>query len=116
MTTTPRHDDDKGDWDKDHVRDHSAALAHQHVKRAAHAAFAVFQERPFDHLIIAAPEDLSYEGGRLRVGDFVIDLLYKRVLTSELLAKPEARITTFVSSNCRSTWPCLKPSRSRTRS
>jgi peptide chain release factor subunit 1 len=57
----PRHDDDKGDWDKDHVRDHTAALAHQHVKRAAHAAFAVFQERPFDHLIIAAPEDLTHE-------------------------------------------------------
>src|SRR5207248_8839317 len=54
-------DDDKGDWDKDHVRDHAAALAHQHVKRAAHVAFAVFQERPFDHLIIAAPDDLTHE-------------------------------------------------------
>src|SRR4051812_18348569 len=57
----PRHDDDKGDWDKDHVRDHSAALAHQHVRRAAHVAFEVFQQRPFDHLIIAAPDDLTHE-------------------------------------------------------
>ena len=57
----PRHDDDKGDWDKDHVRDHAAVLARQHVRRAAHVAFAVYQERPFDHLIIAAPDDLTHE-------------------------------------------------------
>lgn len=39
--------------------------------------------------IITTPEALEWRGGRLRVGDFVIDLAYKRVLTSELLEKPD---------------------------
>lgn len=39
--------------------------------------------------LITTPEELEWSGGRLRVGDFVIDIAYKRVLTSELLAKPE---------------------------
>ncbi|MDQ1396583.1 MAG: hypothetical protein QOG64_1842, partial [Acidimicrobiaceae bacterium] len=50
-----------GDWDKDHVRDHSAAQAHHHIRRAAQVAFSVFQERPFDHLIIAAPDEIAHE-------------------------------------------------------
>jgi peptide subunit release factor 1 (eRF1) len=57
----PRHDDDHGGWDKDHVRDHNAAQAHQHLRRAAQVAFAVFQERPFDHLIIGAPDEIAHE-------------------------------------------------------
>jgi peptide subunit release factor 1 (eRF1) len=57
----PRHDDDHGDWDKDHVRDHSAAQAHHHVRRAAQVAFSVFQERSFGHLIIAAPDEIAHE-------------------------------------------------------
>jgi peptide subunit release factor 1 (eRF1) len=57
----PRHDDDRGDWDKDHVRDHSAAQAHQHLRRAAQVAFSVFQERPYDHLILGAPEEIAHE-------------------------------------------------------
>ncbi|HJQ67695.1 MAG TPA: hypothetical protein VKA70_01900 [Blastocatellia bacterium] len=36
---------------------------------------------------IADPEELEYRGGRLFVGDFAIDLVYKRVVTAELLAK-----------------------------
>ena len=57
----PRHDDDRGDWDRDHVRDHAAALAHAHIRRAGQVAFAVYQERPFDHLIIGAPAELAPE-------------------------------------------------------
>jgi peptide subunit release factor 1 (eRF1) len=57
----PRHDDDHGDWDRDHVRDHTAALAHAHVRRAAQVAFALHQQRPLDHLIIAAPTELVPE-------------------------------------------------------
>ncbi|HEV7888110.1 MAG TPA: hypothetical protein VGO92_11170 [Acidimicrobiales bacterium] len=57
----PRHEDDKGDWDKDHVRDHSLAHAHLHLKRSAEVAFHVFQEQHFDHLIIGAPEEISHE-------------------------------------------------------
>ena len=57
----PRHDDDHGDWNKDHVRDHSAAIAHRHVKRAAEVAFSVYQERPYQHLIIGAHEEIAHE-------------------------------------------------------
>lgn len=39
--------------------------------------------------IICTPADITYEGGRLRAGEFTIDLFYKRVLTSELLAQPD---------------------------
>jgi peptide subunit release factor 1 (eRF1) len=54
----PRHDDDQGDWDHDHVRDHLAAAAHAHLRRAAELAFAVFQDRPFDHLVLAGPGEV----------------------------------------------------------
>ena len=57
----PRHEDDQGDWDKDHVRDHSAAAAHKHLKRSADVAFQVFQAQPFDHLILGAPEEIAHE-------------------------------------------------------
>ena len=36
--------------------------------------------------IIASPEELTYEKGKLRCGDFAIDLVYKRVIIHELLA------------------------------
>jgi hypothetical protein len=36
--------------------------------------------------LICAPEQLTYENGRLRCGSFPIDLVYKRVLINELLA------------------------------
>lgn len=57
----PRHEDDRGDWDKDHVRDHSAEAAHQHLKRAAQVAFEVYKNNPFDHLILGAPEEIAKE-------------------------------------------------------
>ncbi|MBI4470397.1 MAG: hypothetical protein HY650_13860 [Acidobacteria bacterium] len=37
--------------------------------------------------IIADPADLEYHGRELQVGDFTIDLVYKRVVTGELLAR-----------------------------
>lgn len=39
--------------------------------------------------IICAPEDLSFSRGRLRANGKAIDLVYRRVLTSELLARPD---------------------------
>ena len=57
----PRHEDDRGDWDKDHVRGHSAEIAHQHLKRAADVAFSVFQDQDYDHLILGAPDEISKE-------------------------------------------------------
>jgi len=54
--------------------------------------FEMFQ-RAFTDLgvrtIICAPEDLSYRAGRLRAKGQTIDLVYRRVLLSELLAKPD---------------------------
>ena len=57
----PRREDDGGGWDRDHVRDHSAVAARHHLRRAARVAFAVFQDRPFDHLVIGAPEEIAGE-------------------------------------------------------
>ena len=39
--------------------------------------------------IICAPGDLRYTRGRLRAGDAAIDVVYRRVLLSELLARPQ---------------------------
>jgi peptide chain release factor subunit 1 len=57
----PRHDDDRGDWRHDHVRDHAAAIAQQHVRRAAQVAFRLHQQRPLDHLILAGPDQVVHE-------------------------------------------------------
>jgi hypothetical protein len=35
--------------------------------------------------VIAAPEELEFTNGRLRVGEFVIDIVYKRLLVNEYL-------------------------------
>jgi hypothetical protein len=39
--------------------------------------------------IICAPEELTYSRGRLRCAGMAIDVVYRRVLQSELLARPE---------------------------
>jgi peptide chain release factor subunit 1 len=57
----PRHEDDRGDFDRDHVHDHVEAAAHRHLKRAAQAAFELWQEAPFDHLLVGAPDDIARE-------------------------------------------------------
>lgn len=80
----PRHEDDRGDWDKDHVRDHSADAALHHLKRAAQVAFEVFQEQGFDHLIVGAPDEISNE--------------LERVLHSYLKDRIAARISVPVNA------------------
>ena len=42
------------------------------------------------NVLITDPRRLEFRDGRLRDGDFTIDIYYKRVLTSELLADPDA--------------------------
>jgi hypothetical protein len=37
--------------------------------------------------IICSPDELEYKGGRLRRGDFRVDLVYKRIIIHELLAR-----------------------------
>ncbi len=44
---------------------------------------------------IADPRTLEFRGGKLYAGDLQIDIYYKRVLTSELLEKPEAARATI---------------------
>ncbi|HET9495433.1 MAG TPA: hypothetical protein VFR15_14475 [Chloroflexia bacterium] len=44
---------------------------------------------------ITDPHRLEFRDGRLRDGDFIIDIYYKRVLTSELLDKPDAAKATL---------------------
>lgn len=53
-----------------------------------------FEERGLPTRIVD-PRELTFEGGRLRAGDFEIDIYYKRVLTSELLEKPDAAQATI---------------------
>jgi peptide chain release factor subunit 1 len=57
----PRHDDDAGQKDRRHDRHKLEAAAHQHLKNAAAVAFDVFQSQPFDHLVIAAADDITRE-------------------------------------------------------
>ena len=57
----PRHDDDGGDWTKDHVAGHTAAVVARHLKRAAAAAFAFYQDQGFAHLILGAPDEIAGE-------------------------------------------------------
>ncbi|MEO8286794.1 MAG: hypothetical protein ABI670_10210 [Chloroflexota bacterium] len=47
------------------------------------------------NVLITTPERLEFKNGRLRDGDFVVDIYYKRVLTSELLEKPDAAKATL---------------------
>ena len=57
----PRGDDDDHSVRRDRVRDHAAAHVAAHLRRAADVAFSVFQDRPFDRLVIGAPEDIAAE-------------------------------------------------------
>ena len=85
----PRHEDDRGDWDKDHVRDHSAEAAHHHLKHAAQVAFEVFKNHPFDHLVIGAPEEIANELER-DLHSYLRDRIAARV--SIPVAAPESQI------------------------
>jgi peptide chain release factor subunit 1 len=55
----PRHDDDGGQMDRDHLAGHTQAAAAHHLRRAAQAAFAVYQEHPFDHLVLGTADTLA---------------------------------------------------------
>jgi hypothetical protein len=47
--------------------------------------FQEFFERQGYSAIIASPDELEFSGGRLRRGDFEIDIVYKRLLVNEFL-------------------------------
>jgi peptide subunit release factor 1 (eRF1) len=87
----PRHDDDRGDWDRDHVRDHSAAVAQQHVRRAAQVAFAVHQQRPLDHLILAGPDTAVPEVERV-LHSYLRDRIVARLRLPTSASDDEIRV------------------------
>lgn len=57
----PRHEDDGGELARDRVHDRAANAADQHLRRTAAAAFEVFREHAFDHLVLGAPDELANE-------------------------------------------------------
>lgn len=60
----PRDIDVRGEKDQGDHAGHVKDLAAQHLRRAADVAWRVFQERGFDHLAIACPDDIAgtFEG------------------------------------------------------
>jgi peptide subunit release factor 1 (eRF1) len=57
----PRGDDDDHSVRRDRLRDHAAAHVAAHLRHAADVAFSAFQDRPFDRLVLGAPEDIAAE-------------------------------------------------------
>lgn len=59
----PRAYDERGHSDQGHARErhHVEELAHQHLRRAADVAFALFQERGFEHFAVGAPDAIAHE-------------------------------------------------------
>ena len=47
--------------------------------------FKEFFDREGYPTVICSPDELSFENGRLRAGDFLIDIVYKRLLVNEYL-------------------------------
>ena len=57
----PRDYDSRGDKERGTPEAHKDALAHQHLKHAARAAFDLWQSRGFQHLAIGAPDAIAGE-------------------------------------------------------
>lgn len=55
----PRDYDTRGQSERGTPENHVEELAQQHLRHAARAAFQVFQERPFQHLLIAATDSVA---------------------------------------------------------
>jgi len=72
-----------------HPRDHAPHIAIVDFKgmptQKEFELFREYFEAESYASIIAAPEDLQFSNGRLRAGDFEIDIVYKRLLVNEYL-------------------------------
>jgi len=89
----PRHDDDRGDWNRDHVRDHAAAVAQQHMRRAAQVALHVHQQRPLDHLILAGPEIAVHDVER-ELHSYLRERVVARLRLPVTASEDEIRVAT----------------------
>ncbi len=58
---TARDYDTRGERERGEITPHVDAMASAHVRRAAGLAFAVHQEKAFDHLVLGVPDDLAKE-------------------------------------------------------
>ena len=61
----PRDLDTRGERERGTTEPHVDELAHQHLRRAARAAFDLHQARGFEHLALGAPEPIASELERL---------------------------------------------------
>jgi len=57
----PRDYNARGDRERGTPEHHVEELAHQHLRNAARAAFALFRDRGFQHLVIGAPDPIARE-------------------------------------------------------
>lgn len=57
----PRDYDARGHSERGTTESHVEELAHQHLRHAAQAAFRLFQQRPFAHLVVGATEAVAGE-------------------------------------------------------
>lgn len=57
----PRDLDTRGEKERGTPEHHVEELAHQHLRRAARAAFDLWQHHPFEHLAIGAPDHIANE-------------------------------------------------------
>lgn len=57
----PRAYDSRGERERGTPEHHREELAHQHLRHAAQAAFDLWQERGFHHLVIGAPDAIASE-------------------------------------------------------
>lgn len=84
----PRHDDDRGDWDRDRARDHVAVAASQHLRRAAQVAFEVYKQRPFGHLALGVHEEMAGELER-ELHSYLRDRLSARIAVAPSASETE---------------------------
>lgn len=61
----PRDWDTRGERERGTTEPHVEELAHQHLRRAAKAAFDLFQASGFEHLAIGAPDNVAAELERI---------------------------------------------------
>jgi peptide subunit release factor 1 (eRF1) len=55
----PRDYDARGDMERGDVQHHVDTLVHQHLRRAADAAWRMYQDRGFEYLAIGAPDEIA---------------------------------------------------------
>lgn len=82
----PRDIDRRGHSERGDTQHHNEALAHEHLRHAAAAAFEVFKSHPFEHLAIGAADDLAAEL------ESVLHPYLRERLTDRIAVRVDARL------------------------